>query len=86
MIAVGSEYSQAQIRQLPVSKSLLSVREREILKLLSFGCTNRDISAELFISPETIKTHRAHLMRKLHARNVAMLIRRGFEYGVLTPE
>jgi NarL family two-component system response regulator LiaR len=47
----------AEARRRDASSQTLSEREQEILQLLSFGYTNRDIGGRLFISPDTVKTH-----------------------------
>jgi FixJ family two-component response regulator len=53
----------------------LTQREREILALLVAGYQNRDIGAQLGISPRTVEVHRARLMEKLGCRSLADLIR-----------
>lgn len=45
----------------------LTGRELEILQLLAMGHTNRDIAGQLFISPDTVKTHLEHIYQKLGA-------------------
>lgn len=45
----------------------LTERELEILQLLTFGYTNKDIGKRLFISPDTVKTHLEHVYQKLGA-------------------
>ena len=45
----------------------LTERELEILQLLAFGYTNREIGERLFISPDTVKTHLEHVYQKLGA-------------------
>lgn len=47
--------------------SLLTVRERETLELLTRGMTNRQIADQLSISYETVKEHVQHILRKLPA-------------------
>ncbi|MGY9066690.1 response regulator [Streptomyces sp. CAS3] len=47
----------------------LTTREQEVAQLVAEGLTNSDIGAELFISPGTVKTHLAHLQKKLNVRN-----------------
>jgi DNA-binding NarL/FixJ family response regulator len=47
----------------------LTEREVEILQLLAFGHTNRDIAEKLFISPDTVKTHLEHIYQKLGAND-----------------
>ncbi len=58
----------------------LSAREREVLRLLANGHTDREIATALTISPRTAETHVAAILRKLEVRNraeAAMLYRRG---------
>jgi two-component system, NarL family, response regulator NreC len=61
----------------------LTPREREVLRLTSRGLTNREIATTLFISPRTVETHRANLMRKLNLRTQADLIRYALQRGIL---
>lgn len=60
---------------------LLSERQLEIVKLMSDGCTNDEIAAQLNISPNTVRTHAAHIQQRLDARSrtnaVAIALRRG---------
>lgn len=53
----------------------LSPREREVMDNLIDGLTNREIGDLLGISPRTVEVHRAKILRKLGARNVADLTR-----------
>ncbi|MBI1316184.1 response regulator [bacterium] len=55
-------------------KIKLSNRESEVLKLLSIGKSNKDISEELGISDKTVSTYKQRLLNKLQARNVVDLI------------
>lgn len=47
----------------------LTSREKEILELLSKGLMYKEIAAELFISPETVRKHVYHIYEKLHVTN-----------------
>jgi DNA-binding NarL/FixJ family response regulator len=47
----------------------LTKREREILSLIVEGSDNKEIAAELVISPETVKTHVSTVLEKLDAGN-----------------
>jgi DNA-binding NarL/FixJ family response regulator len=52
-----------------VGLSDLSNREKEILEHLSRGLMYKEIAAELFISPETVRKHVYHIYEKLHVTN-----------------
>ena len=53
----------------------LTEREREIVTLLAAGHQNRQIAAQLGISPRTVEVHKARIMEKLGCRSLADLIR-----------
>jgi RNA polymerase sigma factor (sigma-70 family) len=53
----------------------LTSREREVLALVGKGLHAKEIAASLEISPRTVEVHKARLMTKLDARNVAELVR-----------
>ncbi len=55
--------------------SRLSRREQEVLKLIASGMTTKEIASRLFISVLTVESHRANLMKKTGARNLAGLVR-----------
>ena len=50
-------------------ESLLSLREEEVLKMVSNGLNNNDIAGELGISINTVKSHIGSIMRKLQCKN-----------------
>lgn len=54
----------------------LSRREKEIIKLVSDGKSNKEIADALFLSELTIKTHRKNIYQKLGVNNVAALMTR----------
>jgi DNA-binding CsgD family transcriptional regulator len=56
-------------------QKLLTKREREVLHLISEGCSNKQGALRMQISPRTFESHRAEAMRKLGARNTADLVR-----------
>ena len=53
----------------------LTEREREILALITAGHQNREVAAQLGISPRTVEVHKARIMEKLGCRSLAELIR-----------
>src|SRR3954465_5708836 len=66
-----------------IDADLLTPRQRDILRLVSIGHTNREISEVLAISVRTVDEHRFNLMRRLNVRNVAQLLRRALQLGLL---
>jgi len=54
----------------------LTRREREVLALISEGCSNKQGAIRMRISPRTFESHRAEAMRKLGAKNTADLVRK----------
>jgi len=58
-------------------------REKEVLGLIADELTTKEIAQKLYISTDTVQTHRKNLLVKLQARNTAGLIRRAFEHRFL---
>jgi len=63
--------------------SVLSPREREVLKLIAEGMTNRAAAEVLGLSPKTVETHRSRLMRKLDVHKTAELVGLALRGGLL---
>lgn len=53
----------------------LTPREREVIRLIAMECTNGEMAALLFVSEDTVKSHRKNLMTKLNVRGTAGLVR-----------
>jgi DNA-binding NarL/FixJ family response regulator len=62
-------------------ETLLSEREKEILRLVANGASNKDIGSSLFITENTVKCHMRNIMGKLHLKNryeaIAYAVRTG---------
>src|SRR5437667_6477501 len=63
VVALAEELQDAKDRDRKAET--LTAREVEVLQLLAFGHTNKDIAAQLFISADTVKTHLEHIFEKL---------------------
>lgn len=61
----------------------LSKRETEVLVLIAAGRTIKEIGDQLFISPKTVETHKAHLMDKLGLTNTAQLVRYAIDHKLV---
>jgi len=68
---------------LPESVEPLTHREKEILKLIAQGYTNRQTAEELNISTRTVEGHRANLVAKLGLRSRVELVRYAREQGLI---
>jgi two-component system response regulator NreC len=62
----------------------LSEREREIFQLVAEGHGNKDIARLLSVSPNTIETHRAHILEKLDVHNTAELVLYAVRRGIIS--
>ena len=63
---------------------VLTDRELEVLKMVARGMSNAEIAEELTISPATAKTHVAHLLTKLDARDRIQLVIIAYQSGLVT--
>ena len=66
-----------------VQKPALTVREREILKLVAQGKSSKEIAESLFISVLTVKRHRANIMDKLHLKSTPELVKYAIQKGYI---
>jgi FixJ family two-component response regulator len=53
----------------------LSNRQRQVMELAVAGLSNKEIGSQLKISPKTVENHRAWVMERIGARNIAELVR-----------
>jgi predicted ATPase/DNA-binding CsgD family transcriptional regulator len=60
----------------------LTAREREVLRLLAGGRTNREIANALFVSPRTVQAHLASIFAKLGIHTRAAAVARAYELGL----
>lgn len=61
----------------------ISPREKEVLNLIAYERSTKEIAAELFLSPHTVISHRKNLMSKLFVKNAAGLVRKGFQLQLI---
>jgi len=81
-IARATAYTQPMRRR---QTPKVSEREREVLRLLVAGCSNREIAHELGIIEATVKAHVAQLLRKLDAPNRTALTVHAVTHSLLPP-
>ena len=62
----------------------LTKREKEVLKCIAEGLATKEIADRLFISINTVETHRKNLMTKINAKNVSGLVRFAMQVGIVS--
>lgn len=86
-VAAGRTYIDPSLGQLLLSGPSaddLTPRERDVLRELALGHSNREIAATLDIGDETVKTHVANLLGKLGVENRAQAIVQAFKRGLVS--
>lgn len=69
--------------QAPLRRSVLTQREREVMKLLAEGRTVRETASKLGLSVKTVEAHKFNLMRKLDIHNKAQLVTAAIQQKIL---
>jgi FixJ family two-component response regulator len=69
------ETATADLRELQARFTALSARQRQVMELVVSGLSSKEIGIKLNISPRTVENHRAWVMERIGARNLADLIR-----------
>lgn len=78
---VVSEYVRYRDEALKARADGLTARETEVLRAIASGMANQQVAEALHLSVNTVQTHRAHIMSKLHLENRHHLIRYAIEKG-----
>jgi two-component system invasion response regulator UvrY len=70
--------------EVPDPIALLAPRERQLLRMIASGKTSKDIANLLRLAPETVRTYRRTLMKKIGVTNAAALTQAAFSAGLIT--
>lgn len=71
------------VNQGEVNRLKLSRRELEVLQLMAEGLSNQEISARLFVSLNTIKTHTSNLFEKMEVKRRTQAVEMGKRLGII---
>jgi two-component system response regulator FixJ len=76
-VAIGRQHAHdaAETEQLRSRFDMLSARQRQVMELAVAGLSNKEIASQLDISPKTVENHRAWVMERIGAKNLAELVR-----------
>jgi two-component system response regulator FixJ len=74
----------AHIEKLQSRFKMLSERQRQVMELAVVGLSNKEIGSRLNISPKTVEYHRAWMMERIGAKNLAELVRIAMEINQRT--
>ncbi|HMF26373.1 MAG TPA: response regulator [Pseudolabrys sp.] len=69
------EIDTTELEKLQSRFDTLSTRQRQVMELAVAGLSNKEIGTKLRISPKTVENHRAWVMERIGARNIAELVR-----------
>ncbi len=89
-VACGNKYFSEEVAQemekedVELDKRyMLTLREREIIKLVARGLSHTVIGEKLCISPRTVDTHRTNIMKKLEVASIAELIKVALQLKII---
>jgi DNA-binding CsgD family transcriptional regulator len=68
----------------PDAYDTLTDREKQVLKLVAEGHSNKEVAELLSISTTTVETHRAHILHKLDVHNTAELVLYAVRKGLIS--
>jgi len=74
----------AEVERLQSRFKMLSARQRQVMELAVAGLSNKEIGLQLNISPKTVENHRAWVMERVGAKNLAELVRMALKINGLS--
>ncbi|MET0944246.1 MAG: response regulator transcription factor, partial [Flavobacterium sp.] len=72
-------------KNIHIENPILTPREIEIVALISLEYSGKEISEQLFISTNTVETHRKNIMRKLQTKNTIGLVKYALKNNLINP-
>lgn len=81
--SANSMKSTQELQELKARYASLSDRQRDTMRLLVRGMSNKEMGIELGISPRTVEIHRTWVMTRMQAKSMADLVRMGLALGLV---
>jgi len=81
-IFLSAKITEVVVKDYLSTKSILSTREREVLKYIAEGMATKEIASELCLSVKTVEAHRHQIMEKLDIHSVAELTKYAIREGI----
>jgi len=81
-IFLSAKITEVVVKDYLSTKSVLSTREREVLKHIAEGMATKEIASELGLSAKTIEAHRHQIMEKLDIHSIAELTKYAIKEGI----
>ncbi len=78
-----TEAAAPEVRAASLEETGISAREMDVLALLCKGCSNAEIAGQLFVSPNTVKTHVSSLLFKLDVKRRAQVAEKARTIGLI---
>jgi len=78
-VAMDALQTKRQLMSCPI----LSSREKEVLQFIASDLTSQEIASKLFVSKSAIDNHRLNLLMKLGVKNVAALVKKAIQLGLI---
>lgn len=83
--ALAAEHGRAAASGAAGWHAMLTEREADVLRLMAKGHSNAEIARELFVSPQTVKTHVGNVLAKVRARDRTQAVIFAYETRFIVP-
>lgn len=79
---MAKKKTQAKKRTAAVTAKDLTPRERQVIRLISLGCSVKEAAAILKLAPSTVDSHKSNAMKKLGVNKLPLVTRMAIKLGI----